>query len=171
MVTFLGSLVQSCCGEGGTLQTNITGVCGECSWYLGHTGFAAAPGMCGECLQCMDHTGFAPAHGAYAFPVFTAQAPGSSAGVLSKAGLGFVHFPDLSCSGSGSWVFHKGTELVVDAFCALPRSEQLRQPGAWRAHSPDGAVHLSTSLVPAARFPGCSAGAPSQVCPVSPLGS
>ena len=31
MVTFLGSLVQSCCGEGGTLQTNINGVCGECS--------------------------------------------------------------------------------------------------------------------------------------------
>ena len=31
MVTYLGSLVQSCCGEGGTLQTNITGMCGECS--------------------------------------------------------------------------------------------------------------------------------------------
>ena len=27
VVTFLGSLVQSCCGEGGTLQTNIIGVC------------------------------------------------------------------------------------------------------------------------------------------------
>ena len=39
MVTFLGSLVQSCCGEGGTLQTNITGVCGECSQCLGHTPF------------------------------------------------------------------------------------------------------------------------------------
>ena len=36
---FLGSLVQSCCGEGGTLQTNITGICGECSQCLGHTGF------------------------------------------------------------------------------------------------------------------------------------
>ena len=81
VVTYLGSLVHSCCGEGGTLQTNITG-------------------LCGECLQCMDHTGFAPAHGAYAFPVFTAQAPGSSAGVLSKAGLGFVHFPGPSSSGN-----------------------------------------------------------------------
>ena len=29
VVTFLGSLVQSCCGEGGTLQSNIRGVCGE----------------------------------------------------------------------------------------------------------------------------------------------
>ena len=53
-----------------------------------------------------------------------------------KQALGCMHFPGLSCSGSGSWVFHKGTELVGDAFCALPRSEQLRQPGAWQAHSP-----------------------------------
>ena len=37
---FLGSFVQSCCGEGGTLQTNNTGMC----------------------LQCLGHTGFAPAH-------------------------------------------------------------------------------------------------------------
>ena len=29
MVTFLGSLVQSCCEEGGTLQTNITGCVGS----------------------------------------------------------------------------------------------------------------------------------------------
>ena len=28
---FLGSFVQSCFGEGGTLRTNITGMCGECS--------------------------------------------------------------------------------------------------------------------------------------------
>ena len=49
MVTYLGSLVQLCCGERGTLQTNITGLCGECS-------------------QCMDHTGFAPAHGSMCFP-------------------------------------------------------------------------------------------------------
>ena len=66
MATYFGSLVQLCCGEGGTLQTNITGVCGEC-------------------VQCMDHTGFAPAHGACAFPVYTAQAPGCSEGELSKA--------------------------------------------------------------------------------------
>ena len=41
MVTYLGSLVQLCCGEGGTLQTDIIGMCGESS-------------------QCMDLTGFAP---------------------------------------------------------------------------------------------------------------
>ena len=74
MVTYLGSLVQSCCGEGGALQTNITGMCGERS-------------------QCLGHAGFAPAHVVCAFPVYTAQAPGSSAGELSKAGPGLHAFP------------------------------------------------------------------------------
>ena len=55
---FLSSLVESCCGEGGTLQTNNTGVC----------------------LHCLSHTGFAPAHGVCASPVYTAQASGCSAG-------------------------------------------------------------------------------------------
>ena len=31
---------------------------------------------------------------------------------------------------------HKGADSVGPAFCVLPRSKQLRQPGAWRAHSP-----------------------------------
>ena len=52
-----------------------------------------------------------------------------------KRVLGFVHFPDLSHSGSSSQVLHKGTDSVVPAFCALPRSEQLRRPGAWWAHT------------------------------------
>ena len=69
VVTYLGSLVQSCCGEGGPLQTSITGVCGER-------------------LQCLGHTGFAPAHSVCALPVYTAQAPGWSARELSKAGPG-----------------------------------------------------------------------------------
>ena len=53
-----------------------------------------------------------------------------------KQALGCVHYPGLSCSGSGSWVLHKGTDLVGRAFCVLPRFEQLRQPGTWRSHSP-----------------------------------
>ena len=59
---------------GGTLETNVTGVCGEC-------------------LQCMDHTGFAPAHGACALPVYTTQVPGCSPGVLSKADPAFHSLP------------------------------------------------------------------------------
>ena len=69
MVIYLGSFVQLCCGEGGTLQTNITG-------------------MCGECLQCLGHTGFASAHSMCAFLIYCAQTPGCSAWVLSKGGPG-----------------------------------------------------------------------------------
>ena len=107
VVTYLGLLVHSYCGEGGTLQTNITGLCGECSQYLGSTGFA-------------------PAHGSCAFPVYTSQALVCSAGELSEAGPGLSDFPDLSLSDSGSRVLHKGTDLVGPAFCVLPRSKQLR---------------------------------------------
>ena len=60
--------------EGGTLPTNITGVCGVYS-------------------QCLGHTGFAPTHDVCAFPVYTAQAPGCSAGELSKAGPGLHALP------------------------------------------------------------------------------
>ena len=73
MVTYLGSLVQLCCGEGGTLQTNITVMCGERS-------------------QCLGHTGFAPTHDVCAFMVYTAQAPGCSAGNCLRRALGCVHF-------------------------------------------------------------------------------
>ena len=49
-----------------------------------------------------------------------------------------MHFPGLSCSGSGSWVLHNGTDFLGPVFCALPRSEQLRRPGAWQSQSPPG---------------------------------
>ena len=85
--------------------------------------------MCGECSQCLGHTGFVPAHGMCAFPVYTAQAPGCSVGNCLWQAMGCKHFPGLSRSGSGSRVVHKGSDLVGPAFCALPRSEQLRWPG------------------------------------------
>ena len=53
-----------------------------------------------------------------------------------KWALGCVHFPGLSHSGSGSWVLHKSKDSVGPAFCALPRSEQLKRPGAWLAYAP-----------------------------------
>ena len=104
MDTFLGSLVQACCGEGGTLQTNNTGVCS----------------------QCLNHTGPGPAHGACALPAHTAQALGCSAGNCLSLALGCMHFPGLSHSGSGSRELHKGADLNGPVFCALPWSEQLR---------------------------------------------
>ena len=110
MVTYLGSLVELCFGERGTLQTNITGMGVECS-------------------QCMDHTGFAPAHGMCAFLLLRLQV--ALQGNYLKQAQGCGHFPGLRHSSSGSQVLHKGTDSVGPAFCALPRSEQLRQPGAW----------------------------------------
>ena len=90
-------------------------------------------------------------------------------GNCTKWALSCVHVPGLSCSGSGSWILHKGTDSVGPASCALPWSEELRRPGAWRVHHPRCAVRLITAPVPAAWFPGCTAKAPSQVCHLSPL--
>ena len=105
MVTYLGSLVQLCCRERGTLQTDITG-------------------MCGECLQCMDHTGLSQFKVVCASWVYTAQAPGCSAGTLSKVG---------------------------PAFCALPRSKLLRFSGTPQGHRPGRAVLFVLS--PGSRSP------------------
>ena len=55
--------------------------------------------------------------------------------LFREQALGCVHFPGLSCSGLGSWILHKGADVVGPAFCALPWSKQLRRPGAWWAHS------------------------------------
>ena len=64
-------------------------------------------------------------------------------GNCPKWALGFMHFPGLSCSGSGSWVLHKGTDSVGHAFFVLPRSEQLRQAGVCPTHCPRWSVHLN----------------------------
>ena len=88
----LGSLVQSRCGEGGTLQTNNTGVCS----------------------QCLSHTGPAPV------AAHTAQALGCSTGNRPRPALGCTHLPGLSHSGSGTRVVLRGADSVGPAFCALP---------------------------------------------------
>ena len=94
----LGSLVQSRCGEGGTLQTNNTGLC----------------------LQCLSHTGPAPAHGACTLPVHTAQALGCSTGNCPRLALGCMHLPGLSHSGSGTWVVLRGADSVGPVFLPSP---------------------------------------------------
>ena len=76
--------------------------------------------------QCLGHTGFAPTHGVCAFPVYTAQAPVCSAGNCLRPALGCMSFPGLSHSGSGTRVLHKGADSVGPAFCARPRSQELR---------------------------------------------
>ena len=153
LVIYLGLLVQLCCGEGGTLQANITAVCGEC-------------------LQCLGHTEFARTHGVYAFSVYTAQAPGCSSWELSKVGPGLRALPrskPLRFSFLGTPQRHR-----LGWACVLCPSQAQAAQVTWclvSTHSPGGAVLIITSPVPASRFPGCTAGVTSQVCHVYPLGS
>ena len=129
MVTYLGSLVQLCCGEGGTLQANITGVCGECS-------------------QCMDHTGLAPAHRLRVLSWATLlRLQVALQGCCPKRALHFVHFPGLSFS--GSQVLCKGTD--PDGLCILcPSQVQATQmTGCMAGALSRWAVHLM-------HLPGCS---------------
>ena len=139
---------------GGTLQINITGVCGECS-------------------QCLGHTGFAPAHGMCAFPVYTAQAPGCSAGELSKAGPGLCALPRsklLRFRFSGTPQRHR-----LCLTCGLYSFQKIQAAQVTRclenALFPVGVVCLITSLAPAAHFPQSTAVALSQVFCVSLLES
>ena len=145
VVTYLGSLVQSCSGEGGTPQTNISGVCGECS-------------------QCLGHTGFAPIHAVCAFPFYTAQAPGCPAGEPSKRGPG-LHA--LSRSKRAQVLRYSTQAQTGLGLRFVPFPGQLRRPGAWRACSPNWVVVLSPPRSQTLGF----LGAPSRVCRVSPLGS
>ena len=60
MVSCLDSLVQSPCGEGGPLQTDIA--------------------VCGEHSQCSGHTGFAPNHGCVLSPSTLLRVPAALCG-------------------------------------------------------------------------------------------
>ena len=129
----LGSRVQLCCGERETLQTNITG-------------------MCGECWQCLGHTGFAPTHSMCAFPVYIAQAPGCSAGELSKASPGLRTLPRSKLFRfSGTPQGHRLSWACVLCPSQVWAAQVTRCLAS--AHTPGGAVHLITSLVLAALFP------------------
>ena len=95
---FLGSLIQSCCGEGGTLQTNNTGVCS----------------------QCLSHTGPAPARGAHSSGSRLLRREPSEAGPRLHAP------PQSKLLRLGTQVALRGADSVGPAFCALPRTEWLR---------------------------------------------
>ena len=103
--------------QGGRSPANkITGVCGELS-VSGHTGFTLL-------TACVLSRSTLP------------RLQVALQGLCLRQALGCVHFPGLCRSGSGSRVPHRGTGSVGPAFCALPRSEQLRRSGAWPAHTP-----------------------------------
>ena len=124
-VTYLGSPAQSCRGEGGTPQTNVTGACGA----------RAVSGPRWVCLRSQR----------VRFPGPRCSGSRLLCRTCLKRALGCVHFPGLGCSGPGSRVVHRGADSAGPGFCALPRSEQLWRPGAWRVHSPqvgDASYHL-----------------------------
>ena len=107
-----------------------------------------------------------------AFPVYTAQAPGCSAGELSKAGPGLHALPrskPLRFRFSGT-----PQRCRLGWACVLCLS-QVRAAQATRclvsSLYPGGTVYLFISPIPAAWFPGCIVGILSQVCHISPLGS
>ena len=135
MVTYLGSLVQLCCGEGGTLQTNITGVCGECSQYVDHTESAPTHGVCFTGLHCSGSRVLCRA--------------------LSKAGPAFCALP------SSKLLRFLGTPQGhrLGWACILCPS-QVRAAPATRCLAstlyPGGPCVLITSPVLDARFPGCT---------------
>ena len=112
MVTNLGSLVQLSWWEGGTLQTNIADVSGEHS-------------------QCMTTLGLPPLTALVLSRSTLLRLQLALQGKCPKQALGFKHFAGLSHSRLGLWVLHKGADSVGRAFCALPRSEQLRRPATW----------------------------------------
>ena len=140
VVTYLGSLVQSCCGEGRTLQTNITGVCGECS-------------------QCLGHTGFASAHSVCAFPVYIAQDPGCSAGGLTKARPGLSAFPR---SKALKFMFSGTPQRRRLGWACVLCPSQVRAAQVTRCLASVVAATYHRLPIPAARFSGCTASAPSQ---------
>ena len=92
--------------------------------------------MCGPCSQCLGHTVFAPLTACVLSRSTLLRLQAALQGNCLNQALGCMHFPGLSHSGSGSQVLHKCTDSVGPVFCALPRLEQLRWPGAWPAHSP-----------------------------------
>ena len=153
MVTFLDSLVQSCCGEGGTLQTNITGVCGECS-------------------QCFSCTGFAPRSWRVYFHGLHFSGSRLLCWELSETGPGLLAFPrsePLRFRFSGT-----PQRCRLDWACVLCASQvQVAQVSRCLVCTvtPRWEVHLIASPVPATRFSGCTMGVASQVCCVSFLES
>ena len=88
-----------------------------------------------------------------------------------KQALGCMHFPGLSHSGSGSQVLHKGTESVEPGFVPFPGPSSSGDQVLGELTLPARRCILSPSLVPAPRFPGCTVGAPPQMCRESPLGA
>ena len=108
--------------------------------------------MCRQCLQRMDHAGFAPAHRGVCFPGLLRACLGPAFCVLPRSKL-------LKVLGNST---RAQTLLGI-------RSVPVRGPSSSGSqelgeHCLRWAVRLTTSPVPAARFPRYAVGVPSQLC-------
>ena len=101
--------------------------------------------MCGECSQCMNHTGFVPAHSSVYFLGLQCSGSRVLCRAWSKADPVFHALPRSKTLRFMFQILHKGTDLVGHVFCALPRSELLRRPGAGRVRCPTWRCVLITS--------------------------
>ena len=134
MVTYLDSHVQLCCGEGGTLQTNTAGMCGEWSHWMDYSGFATVQGGVyfpgPQALECSARALSQVGPALCALPRYKSfRFLGASQGNRPRWTVHFVNFPGLS--NSGDWVLE---EHIV----------------------PGGTCIFCTSLVLADQFPGCA---------------
>ena len=86
-----------------------------------------------------------------------------------KQAVYFVHFPGLSCSGSGSRVCHKAQNWLGVRFVPIPGPNSSGDQVLGKRKVPGGPWVLITCLVLAAWFLGCTTRGLSQVCCVSLL--
>ena len=136
MDNFLGSVIQWCCGEGGTLQTDNIGVC----------------------LHCLSHTGPAPAHGACALPAHTAQALGCFSRNRLRPAQGCMHLPGLSRSGSALGLSSEAQTRLGLRFVPFPRPSSKGDQVFGECGRCDLSPPLSMTLGPAPVDPGNSKG-------------
>ena len=154
MVTYLGSLVQSCCGGEGRSTAN------KCHWCVWGVRAVSQP-----CWVC-------PRSRRVCFPGLHCSGSRLLCQELSEAGPGLCARPSSKllrfrffstpqrCRLSWACVFHPSE---------VPAAQVTRCVAS--AVTPSWGLRLITSPDPAPRFSGCTTVTPSQVYHVSPLGS
>ena len=143
MVTYLGSLVQLCCGERGTLQTKIPLAC------------------VGSAHSVWSILGLSQLMAVHASHAYTAQAPGCSARALSQVDPAFHALLRPKPLGFlGAPQGHRPRWAV----CFVPFPDLAAQVTRCLVNSvPGGPCILFTCPVSAAQFPGCASRAQSRV--------
>ena len=102
--------------------------------------------MCGERSLSVDHPGFAPLMAQVLSRSTLLRLQVALQGNCPKWALGCVHFPGLSCSGSGSRVLHTGTDSVGLRFVPFPAPSSSGDQLLGECTVPGGLCVLITSL-------------------------